>query len=326
MYLVGSQAIAFYHSDFMENRKSYDYDFLCTKEQFKELVQRTRKDYSLIELKFISARNAFAKFKTKDSFFVIDASFLDVEGDLYESDNELVNTKSEYGNSYFSYLKHTIFLDGKIPVECLIAKPFTCFIMKLSHRYKKDSPHFDKTRRDILWFKSIGMSYPFDRVFSPFEQVLKNREAQTYKNKLPNLNQGKQNFFDSSVNYVYDHDTIHEAVKHLDRPAYTYYIREGSEVFCSKDKFFDLPQIVRLYGVLEESYVLALERAVIPHGTDPLRAFTIALEKVCTSVTSGWFREFAYNNYDAVFAMYHESYVDKFKKALDNGQIKPHGH
>jgi hypothetical protein len=30
-----------------------------------------------------------------------------------------------------------------------------------------------------------------------------------------------------------------------------------------------------------------------------------ALDKVCTSITSGWFREFAWQNYDEVVKIYH---------------------
>jgi hypothetical protein len=86
--------------------------------------------------------------------------------------------------------------------------------------------------------------------------------------------------------------------------------------------FDNLPDIVKLYGVLEESYVLALERAVIPLNVSADRAFEIALEKVCTSITSGWFREFAWENYDEVKKLYHESYVNKFNIALVVGKIK----
>ena len=313
MYLVGSRAVGYWNPEFLIDRDVKDYDFFCTRQEFNSLVKQLAVDAKLMKLEFTDERHAYAKFKYKDSFFVIDVSFLDVSGPLQASDNELVD--SSFG--FTDRAIHTCWITSNVKVQVKVANMCTVYLMKLSHRFKKDSPHFNKTRKDILWLKSRTDGYSFP-------EILRRREAETYTNKLPNLNQGKSNFFDKSVNYVYDHDTIHEAVKHLDRPAYTYYIREGSEVFCSKDKFFELPQIVRLYGVLEESYVLALERAIIPHGTDPLRAFTIALEKVCTSVTSGWFREFAYNNYDAVFAMYHESFVDKFKKALDNGQIKPH--
>ena len=133
----------------------------------------------------------------------------------------------------------------------------------------------------------------------------------------------KENFFTNNVKYVYDHDTIHAAVKLLDRPAYTYYMQDGAEVNCDKIKFYEQPEIVRLCGVLEESYVLALERSVIPFKSDPDKAFKMALQKVCTSITGGWFREYAWQNYDKVLELYHKSYVDKFNVALSKGEILP---
>ena len=94
-------------------------------------------------------------------------------------------------------------------------------------------------------------------------------------------------------------------------------------MMCDMEKFKAQPEIVKLYGVLEESYVLALERAIIPFGTDPKRAFDIALEKVCTSITSGVFREYAWQNYFKVQELYHESFVQKFNTALAAGKILP---
>lgn len=89
-----------------------------------------------------------------------------------------------------------------------------------------------------------------------------------------------------------------------------------------KAKFFSLPREIQLLGVLEESYVLALERSIIPHNSDRRRAFAMAISKVCTSITSGWFREFAWENYDDVVALYDDNFVDKFRAALAAGHIK----
>lgn len=51
----------------------------------------------------------------------------------------------------------------------------------------------------------------------------------------------------------------------------------------------------------------------------------MALEKVCTSITSGWFREYAYENYYEVVAMYHKlgknDYIKRFKENFH--MVKP---
>jgi hypothetical protein len=122
----------------------------------------------------------------------------------------------------------------------------------------------------------------------------------------------------------WDHDSVHLAVKHLDKPAYEYFKPEDSEVMVSKEMWDVLPETIKLYAVLEEAYVLALERSLIPfpNRKTPKEAFDMALMKVCTSITSGWFREFSWESYDKVQALYNDNYVDKFQYGVDNEIVK----
>lgn len=203
-------------------------------------------------------------------------------------------------------------------VEFFIPSMDWLFALKSSHKFKKNCPHFNKTIRDYHRMKGLGCTIPD-------EEWLKKREKETYVKKRPNLNTTKKDFFhDSDLKYVYDHDTLHIAVAHLDEPAYEYYKADNAEVFCSKEKWDSCDQKIRLYGVLEESYVLALERSQIPFGDtiSPKNSFKIALMKVCTSITSGWFRAFAYENYYEVMSMYSDDYIEKFKKGITNGTVK----
>ena len=85
---------------------------------------------------------------------------------------------------------------------------------------------------------------------------------------------------------------------------------------------------VKLNDELEAiSCVLALERSQIPNdfSVDPNKIFLYALEKVCTSITSGWFREFAWENYHLVVKMHDDlgrnDYIKRYKKNID--MIKP---
>lgn len=197
------------------------------------------------------------------------------------------------------------------------------YLLKLSHRYKKNSPHFKKTMDDIILMRQLGA-----RIRPEHEAFLKERETLTYTNKTPKLNQSKADFFgaNTGVTYTYDHDSIHVAVKMGDRPAYLYFKPSENQVFTSRFMFEQQDHLVKLYAVLEESYVLALERSQIPYEgkITPKESFLIALEKVCTSITSGWFREFAWEHYYDVLGMYSDDYVLKFKHALAEGRIKPH--
>lgn len=203
------------------------------------------------------------------------------------------------------------------------------YALKMSHRYLRNSPHFHKTMHDII---TLRTQYEAE-IPDILADWYKRREAETYAYKHPNLDQGKDGFFSGDgVDYKYDHDSIHEAIKFLEKPAYQFY--QSKEVLCSKELWDASPDLVKLYGVIEESIVLALERHQIPNGfkPDPRTSFFIALEKVCTSITSGWFREFAWENYKYVEHMYtahshglgHDFYVRRFQDGLRKGIIKPY--
>lgn len=315
--LIGSRAIARWEPGYLEGRNTLDWDIICTSSEFKDVVKKiVAGPAKLLAIEYPGGNKAVAKFTHEGKQVIIEASLVDKEGQLQESDKQIRN--------FFESSFTTRFWIAGVAVDMVCSSFSFNYILKDTHKYRKDSKHFLKTMRDLKRFESTfgesieGMlCYVFD-----YKEIHALRSKLTYNNNLPKLNQDKREFFTDSVPYVYDHDDIHQAVKHLAKPAYQYYMQDGAEVMCSREKFEALPEFVRLLGVLEESYVLALERAIIPHGTEAKRAFDIALEKVCTSITSGWFREFAYKNYDKVQAMYHEGFVDKFSEALDSGKVK----
>ena len=207
-----------------------------------------------------------------------------------------------------------------VTLTAKLATPEALLLLKTSHRYKRNSPHFAKTMRDIHAIRHAGIFIPDE-----LKPLLRQREKETYVYKHPNLMVKKTDFFTGDgVHYTFDHDSIHEAVAVGDRPAYREYSIEGQEVFCSKEKFFAGTERSRLLGVLEESYVLALERSQIPHRgkCTPRQSFDMALQKVCTSITSGWFREYAWENFHQVRKLYDDSYADRFWAAVEAGRVK----
>ncbi len=212
-------------------------------------------------------------------------------------------------------------------------KAIDCYWLKMSHRYKKNTPHFEKTRNDILMLrKELLKGVPKSEIgwyamIAP--DWYKQREEETYNYGLPNLQPGqtKDKFFTGDgVKYYYDHDWIHEVVARMydsERPAYSLYLKEGESVACDRQKFESLPFDERLRGVIEEATVLALERSIIPSKRDEewvargvvvnaQDIFKYALQKVCTSITSGWFREFAWENYDKALDKYNRDYAELF--------------
>lgn len=244
-------------------------------------------------------------------------------GFMYEHEIAWTNSTSE---KLLDLVYETAFgnagsLGGKI------ATLDTLYTLKMSHRYRKNSPHFAKTMQDIHVMRAMGAKIP-----DSLADWFKEREKETYDYGHPSLAQTKANFFaGDGVDYRYDHDSIHLAVKLQDRPAYDYFKPDTSEVYCSKEMFFNCSETIRLNAVYEESCVLALERSIITHPgvLTPESAFRKALEKVSTSITSGWFREYAWENYEAVLQLYEsltkagKGYVTLFEAGLANGTIKP---
>lgn len=205
----------------------------------------------------------------------------------------------------------------------------TLYMIKLSHRYKP-GVHFSKTMNDIKYLRNVMNEKGIDFSSECLDHDFIERRRREYVKKADyKLNVSKSEFFTSNFDYVYDHDTIHEAVAlngHV--PAYTKYTTE--EVYSSKELFFKCSEEVRIQGVLEECYTLAIERVYVPNINNkdfvfnPYTAFVTALNKVCTTITSGWFREYAWENYDLMISHFESEYIDKFKYALENGNIKPY--
>lgn len=262
----------------------------------------------------LNAKKFHIKFKDKKNpFKVINVEF-EVAWENSSAEGLLQYISTQKNNKY-----HVS--DGKSALVFDLADVDVCYALKMSHRYLKNNPFFLKTMRDIHYLEDQGAKIPAE-----LSEWFKLREKETYSYKHPKLNQDKKNFFhDDGILYKYDHDQLHLIVKHLEKPAYEYYKPESSEVWCDRDMFFKCDKQIRLLGVLEESYVLALERSLIPFEfkTAPKQAFLMALEKVCTSITSGFFREFAYEHYDEVLKLYSDSYTTKFKDAVFSGAIAP---
>lgn len=273
-----------------------DMDFMCTNEELDEQIE------------YFSCMKDFVLYKRTDDYCHLFCCGMNYEFYIAH-DNNSTEQLMRYNEALDK--DHDVYADLN-----------TLYCIKMSHRYLRNSPHFIKTRTNIRDMEAMGAT-----LTPVLEYILKVREKETYNYDHPVLNQSKESFFQDEVGYIYDHDTIHEAIAIMEEPAYKHYMKDGAEVMVDKQKFFDAPEMIQLLGVYEETCVLALERCLIPFNfsTTPKEAFVMALIKVCTSITSGWFREFAYDNFFKIISMYREfgedDYVERFKKNQD--MIKP---
>ena len=190
----------------------------------------------------------------------------------------------------------------------------------LPHQWKKHMTSY-------LWLKQeLGVSYLKPSEFGLSELYrIHRREVKKISKDHPKLNVKKDDFFEEAEFKIFDHDTIHQAVAIDDKPAYTL-IQDG-EVWCSFQKWKNLTPQQKLNCVIEEASVLALERSVIPHlllnrgFRGATWAYHTALMKICTTITSGFFRTYAIEVYEqAVKAQ--PNFVKDFFDGWKSGLVK----
>lgn len=204
----------------------------------------------------------------------------------------------------------------------------SCLIMKNAHKhfylgkYRKSFKHlldYSNLLEHIqLTEEEKQISYEYRKWL--IEYVYNNDSRLLH---FPKLNKTKDQFFNDNVTYYVDHDLIHEKVAIGDKPAYTYCLT--GEVMFSNKLFNNLEFDKKVHMVLEESFVLALERALIPMfkgetylpAVTPDEAFKYALVRVATNITSGDFRDFAADNFQAIYNIYKVQHT-KYYKVIDD--------
>jgi hypothetical protein len=170
----------------------------------------------------------------------------------------------------------------------------------------------------------------FDKLSHITEIRKKETELRIGKLKTPSLKKTVSEFFGQSDKFVksfFIHDDIHKIVSHYGYPLYEKMQEDKEYAFCSKSKWNNFTEEDKIKTVLEEAYVIALERKVIPMlfdgGSywDSESAFNWALMRICTTLTSGWFREFATDNYLNIKKLHNKDYVLDFLEKYNSGVI-----
>lgn len=308
LVLVGSRALSFRAPNLLR-RNPMDWDFIGTAEGREKWKEQNLPNLHVKEIRDIDETHQ---------------AILAHEG-IFEFEIAKEGSNVEHFLALVAEDKETA-IDSKTGIACPSLD--ILFALKASHRYLKNSPFFWKTLSDYHALKLVGA-----KIRPEWNDWFQQREKETYKFRTPKLIGAKKDeFFDPNigVKYVYDHDSIHETVKFGEKPAYRYFIKDGEQVACSKQKFFALSDEVRLHSVVEESCVLAIERSQVPFPgmLTPKESFRIAFSKVLSSITSGWWREWGYDNALKALELYHKtysekSYMDQFNAGLESGIVKP---
>lgn len=157
-------------------------------------------------------------------------------------------------------------------------------------------------------------------------------ESRLGRLRTPSLNKSVKEFFGQSSGKVasyFVHDEMQAAVAHYGEPLYLRMQRDRSMARCHRDLWEAFPHEDKCRCVLEEAYVIALERRVLPSLYGGARSWSTASEaldwalmRICTTLCSGWFREFATRNYLNIRAMANVRYVEDFLAKVDAGVIR----
>lgn len=296
MLLIGSVAARHHFPDF---RKPQDMDLLGTPEEVALWVEANRK--------------RIASYRRKRDHKLI----LRLH-DIGQVEIEIVKPGSS--SDAFMKLNQATTLDG-----VYVASPTSLMLIKLSHL--RHPIHWRKNIEDYHFLKArAGAPTQAER-----EAYLQRRlEVDIGRQKRRvNLNMTNEQFFEKSsrsVRRIYDHDDLHRATCYYDVPLYETLKRDKDKAMIDKDLFDAIPHADQLRAVREECYAIALERVIIPaieagRAFDPQGAFLHALQRVCTTLTKGWFREFAIDHYPEIKDV-DRDFVGYFLDAVNDGKIR----
>jgi len=185
---------------------------------------------------------------------------------------------------------------------------------------------FDKHMGDLHSLKESLTQNDWENV--QYRQLVKTHKKSTEerigKKKTPKLiGRDKDDFFDDLVKKHYVHDHIHYSVAHKEKPMYEYMQTDTTKVECSKDLWNRFSHQEKVWTVDEEATVIALERKIIPiikgesvEDVNLFNAYKWALMRICTNLTSGWFRDFAIDNYFEILNQWRPNYLEIFDKNI----------
>ena len=202
-------------------------------------------------------------------------------------------------------------------VNLTVINPIGLAIIKRSHLY-----------RDLSFDKRITHYHKHLKSFFIKNSDYDNRVRLTkemFKQPHPKLNVPVEDFFDDYVVKKYNHDYLHELVAYNNGiPLYKALQDDPSSAWCHKSYWDRFTHTERIRCVAEEAMVIALERFIIPNNWDYIFsiAYHKAVVKICTTLCSGYFRDFAIDNYPEVLSILDKEKFLKVKQILkekDNG-------
>lgn len=296
MLLIGSKALKHWIST---SRPGFDFDFIATQAEFDDLLNKNSSNITHHKSNYDGAKHA-----------------LRISGSPVE-----VELSAPGGSNLMLMALNTGPTSSAFGCDVQIADPAVLLVIKKSH-----------LNLPINWWKHI-LDYHKLKALNPVMTDAHNEawklrriESETRWGKMPkpNLKMSNEEFFGKSqkvVNRTFVHDDLHFSTCFYERPLYERLKIDQSLAWCEKHLFEALSHEDKIKAVQEEAFSIALERKVIPamnegRNFSPELAFRFAVERIGTTLTSGWFREFTQEN--AIEIVNHKvDYVGKFMAYMD---------
>lgn len=304
MLVVGSKALNYHYPNLKRSVK--DVDIIGNNNDIRYLIS-TLSPEKVIETKNLTT---LVNIKNKDDFF----NTSNVE--ILNSDNSLSLTE---------YVKYE-FNKGIKNEFIRYASPEVLLSLKKSHI------NFPiKFNKHIYDYNFLLKELKEDKLSDITSLNFKETEERVGELKAPSLSKSTKKFFEQSnkyVKYFYVHDDLHRVMAHYENPIYEDMQLNSESAWCEKDMWEIFSFEKKAKCVLEEAYVISLERKIIPMLNNSgeiitsKNAFEWAMMRICTTLCSGWFRSFATDNYVEIVKFYNPQYVQKFLKADRMGLIK----
>lgn len=302
MILVGSRAIRLHCSEF---RNPVDWDFVASRDEALQLFRQHRSSIA----GFVPN-----KIGTKYQCRLTDGTRVELE--LQE---EVPSAQ----------VLASLPMD-EVPVELLgsmvVRLPSLSTLLLLKKSHLIIPAHWWKNIADYHWLKGrVEQS-------STIEELrfydLRRKEAEARSKRRINLNMSNEAFFDKSqksVSRVYDHDSIHHSICFYDEPLHNRMRPDPKKAATSLKLFRKMPHLDQIRAVQEEAMVIALERIIIPalQTSVILTADTIetayrwAIMRISTTLTKGWFRDFAIEHHPEVVSLHGYDFVTKFRQSQE---------
>lgn len=170
------------------------------------------------------------------------------------------------------------------------------YTIKASHAFwELKNGSWNKHMYDLEYMKRNGAQFIPDLygiLYPIWEEI--------HGKKHVDLTVEAKDFFKGNIDRRYEHDSLHETVRHYDKPLFARILKDGCTVAVSKAKFDALDHKTKIELVQEELYVIALERVLIPNQyRGNIRvAYAWALRRMITSLSKGWFAQWIVLHYD----------------------------